>query len=106
MMWNFIKTHSIQMKTKEIKEINLSDYEPSHSIFSEDDPRTTLLKEIIHNYLTENERKIFLLYTECDGSYSKMAEYIRYDSRKNMYIYISSIKKKIKQYYDELSSNS
>lgn len=77
----------------------IQDYEPSLDIFRSSSPKTDLLKSIIFNHLSYNERVIFLLYTECNGNYNKMANYIKIDSKQNLYIYISNIKKKIKEYY-------
>lgn len=94
------------MKIKEIGKHNnyqidfIQDYEPSDDVFRTTSHKVDILKSIIFNNLSYNERVIFLLYTECNGNYNKMANYIKIDSKQNLYIYISNIKKKIKQAYE------
>lgn len=83
----------------------IQDYAPNMDIFNESSAKAEVLKHIIFSHLSYNERVIFLLYVECSGNYSKMANYIKIDSKRNLYIYISNIKKKIKTYYDNLKSS-
>lgn len=84
----------------------VEDYTPNSDIFQGDSPKLSVLKHIIFDHLSHNERLIFLLYTECSGNYSKILNFIKVDSKQNLYLYISSIKRKIKMLYNEHSNSN
>lgn len=84
----------------------LQEYEQQTDPFYNETPKDKLIKHIIWDHLSYNERLIFLIYVECQGRYAKILEYIKVDSKRNLGIYISTIKRKIKILYNEHSKLS
>lgn len=71
----------------------LDDYKENNDIFSEEDPRVTLLKHIINNNLTDVEKRLIILYIDSQ-SFRKLAKELNI-STSTCYNYINNIKKKI-----------
>lgn len=81
----------------------LDTYAPDLSVFSEESPRIARLKHIIFNYLTHNERVLFLIYLECNGKYKNFCSMVRCETVAAR-SYINRIKSKIRRIYNELFS--
>lgn len=77
------------------------DYRYDDSIFSEEQERVARLKWIIDNRLTEVERIIILLYTECQ-SYRKLGEKLTL-SHQTCAKEVRRIKAKILEEYNKLT---
>lgn len=93
------------MKTNTILPLDFEDcYKLKTDIFDGDTPQIAVLKHIINDHLTHNERIIFLIYTECMGNYKQIQKYIHVDSRRNLYTYICNVKQKIKNLYEQHSN--
>lgn len=83
------------MKITEIFE----EYGENDSIFSKEDELTRKVKRIVWNKLDENERTILLLYSEV-GNMRDTAKLLKV-STSTICIYISRIRKKIKDELDK-----
>ena len=81
---------------KEIQE----DYLFDPSIFSQEDERVAALKWIIQERLTQVERTIILLYTDCQ-SYRKLGKRLGI-SRSTCYTLVKKIRDKILQEYEHI----
>lgn len=71
----------------------LDDYKENDDVFSEEDQRVSLLKQIINNNLTDAEKRLIILYIDVQ-SFRKLAKELNI-STSTCYNYINNIKKKI-----------
>lgn len=83
---------------KTLNQVFEEDYLPDESMFSEDSDRLELLKKSLLS-LSENERKIFLLYVE-NPSYSDMARVLGCSVTTARY-YILRLKDKLMKFLEE-----
>lgn len=71
----------------------LNDYKPSIDMFSDEDERTSKIKQIIFSKLNETERRILLLYVHFQSA-KKTADFLGVSSSL-IYKYISRSKRKV-----------
>ena len=102
------------MRTKQRNKLNINnlnniqqiqhEYTNDNSIFNEDCQRVKQIKYIIENYLSPNERILFILYLECNFRVRDFCKIVGCEltTARN---YIWAVKKKIRNKYNELFSN-
>lgn len=84
---------------REYKDIR-EDYAPQEGIFADEPDRVARVKWIIENRLTETERTLILLYTDCQ-SFRQLGRRLGL-SHTTVYTLIKNIKKKIIEEYEHL----
>jgi len=76
----------------------LDEYKPDDDLFSEEDEKVNKLKHIIYDDLSEADKRIILLYTEC-GNLRDVGDILNV-SHTTIFYKIKNIKNIINKYYD------
>ena len=93
----------VQLKFDAI-EIPYQDYEPHDDPFDDDEESVRLLKSIIFNNLSHEDRSLMILYADCQ-SMRKVADSLNI-SLGTVQVNLNRIKKFIQNKYNELKRNS
>ena len=82
----------------------MPDYEYLPDIFEERDPRAVVILKIINSALTEDERRLLILYAECRSNYSRVARQLGV-SPPTIAVRIKAIRGKVIENYRKYGSN-
>lgn len=82
----------------------MPDYEYMPDVFEERDPRAVALLKIINSALTEDERRLLILYAECRSNYSRASRQLGV-SPPTVAVRIKAIRAKIIKIYGKYGND-
>jgi hypothetical protein len=94
----------VNIRLPNINESIISEYENNDSIWNEDSLELRRIKYILENYLTPNERLLFILYLECNNRFKEFTK-LTNSELSVARSYIMRLKLKIRNIYNELFNN-